>query len=60
VQQGEHTKDWDFNGLIGEEGTATDLNLKEKVENRCIEMVWFGGIGNDILSIDVIHVTLRL
>jgi hypothetical protein len=33
--------------------------IKEKVENKLIEMIWFGGI-TDELSNEVIHVTLRL
>ena len=33
--------------------------IKDKAENRRIEMVWFGGIPEDC-SNEVIHVTLKL
>ena len=33
--------------------------LRAKSENKCIEMIWFGGIGNE-LSDTVMHATLHL
>lgn len=33
--------------------------IAEKVNDNIVEMVWFGGISND-LSTSVFHVTLRL
>ena len=41
------------------EVSAFEEALQEKVANKRIEMIWFGGISND-LSKDVFHVTLQL
>ena len=37
---------------------SSDVFIREKVENRIIEMIWFGGIGHS-LSSNVFHVTLE-
>ena len=38
---------------------SSDVFIKEKVENRLIEMIWFGGISNN-LSDQVFHAVLEL
>ena len=38
---------------------VSQVLIQEKVANKRIEMIWFGGIGNE-LNKDVFHVTLQL
>ena len=35
------------------------VNLKAKSQNKCIEMIWFGGINSELYN-NVFHVTLTL
>ena len=54
------SKEESINSLSKKSQKAEDVTkLRAKVQNQCIEMIWFGGI-NEGLYDSVFHVTLTL
>ena len=55
------SKEESINSSLGKKSQKADdvTKLRAKVQNQCIEMIWFGGINDEIYD-SVFHVTLTL